>query len=72
MTGGKMGDRLRFEFKDRKTNFPKNKKNSFTYSEEKFEAMVRRLNRRQLRAQKENLQEMDIDDLHEYMLENGY
>lgn len=42
------------------------------YSEERFEAMVRRHQRQMLRTRKENIREMDINDLRLYMSENNY
>ncbi|MFZ5981276.1 MAG: hypothetical protein ACOYVF_11655 [Candidatus Zixiibacteriota bacterium] len=73
-----MDDRTRFGFKhsNQKTRNPRRNKD-FNYSEEKFDTMMKRQQRRQMKIQKEQLNEMhledmNIEDLKEYILETEY
>jgi len=64
-----MGEKLKLGAKKNNTS-KKNRQHNF--SEEKYDTKVRRYNRHQLQAKKERLQDMDIDDLRQYIMENSY
>ena len=65
-----MGEKLKLGAKKKNNTSNKNRRHNF--SEEKFDTKVRRYSRLQLQAKKERLQDMDIDDLRQYIFENSY
>ena len=65
-----MGEKLRLGAKKKNNTSRKNRHQSF--SEEKFDSKVRRYNRYQLQAKKDRLQDMDIEDLRQYIYENSH
>ncbi|MBN1211929.1 MAG: hypothetical protein JXA92_05070 [candidate division Zixibacteria bacterium] len=65
-----MGEKLRLGAGKRNNTSKKNRQ--LTFSEEKIDTKVRRYNRYQLQAKKERLQDMDIEDLRQYIYENSY
>jgi hypothetical protein len=69
-TGGAMGEKLRLGARKRNNTSRKNRQDNL--SEENFDTRVRRYNRHQLQAKKERLEDMDIEDLRKYIMENSY
>jgi|GEM_PF-4147070 len=65
-----MGEKLKLGAKKKNNTSKKNQQHNF--SEEKFDTKVRRFSHLQLQAKKERLQDMDIDDLRQYIMENSY
>ena len=65
-----MGEKLRLGARKRNNTSRKNRQDNL--SEENFDTRVGRYNRYQLQAKKERLQDMDIEDLRQYIMENSY
>ena len=65
-----MGEKLRLGARKRNNTSKRNRQDNF--SSENYDTRVRRYNRYQLQAKKERLQDMDIEDLRQYIMENSY
>jgi len=72
-----MGDRTKLGFKNGNYKARSNKRKNNSHSEETFYTKMKRRQRHQMRIQKEqysamHIEDMNIEDLKEYMLETEY